>query len=215
MLFRSSIQTRAGILAMKLNKNTKTEAVRALMGVTSLEQRKNRARLNYYAKLMTMEFDRTARYIIREMNPVRVRRSGRQPRTWKTSTHELIVQTEGLEQVHSRLTQSFRRNGGILPLGVDRTMTRADGEASDYEPLKDWRAGVHAAILREFRQQVTFQGGTCELVARACQYRSTVPKFIATKYSCVGANQVRLRLLCGTSMLNATLGKYNSGRSNT
>ena len=208
-----SIQTRAGVLAMKINKHTKLEAVRALMGVTSLEQRKDRARLNYYAKLMTMDFDRTARYIILEMHSGQARRRGRQLKTWKASVQELIAQAEGLEQVHSRLTQSFRRNGGILPLGVDRTMTRMDGEASDYEPIKDWRAGVNAAIRREFRQQLIFQGGSCKLVARACKFRSTVPKFIATKLNNTGANQVRLRLLCGTSMLNETLGKYNNGRN--
>ena len=92
-------------------------------------------------------------------------------------------------------------------------MTRMDGEAPDYEPIKDWRAGVNAAIRREFRQQLIFQGGSCKLVARACKFRSTVPKFIATKLNNTGANQVRLRLLCGTSMLNETLGKYNNGRN--
>ena len=59
-----AVQTNAGVKIFKLNMKTNGFAVRALMQVQSLKLRRLRTTLKYYAKLLSMDMDRTVRRIV-------------------------------------------------------------------------------------------------------------------------------------------------------
>ena len=53
---------------------------------------------------------------------------------------------------------------------------------------------------------------TLKLLARACRHTTSPPNFTATRLPNTGANQIRLRLMGGTSGLNVTMGRISKTR---
>jgi hypothetical protein len=199
-------QREAGIQAMKLNKNTKAEAVLGLMKATPLEARMKRSRLNYLGKLYTMDPDRIARYVILDL-PQRRSPDGRPlAGHWRASTLAIVAKNPELKPLFRDLRQATRRAGGILP---------REGDA--ISPLKTWRRGVQAWHQQSLLQRISSEAdqkdsSTLKLIARACRHTTTLPKFTATRLPNTGPNQIRLRLLGGTSGLNVTMGRISTSR---
>ena len=199
------VQREAGTLAMKLNRNTKTEAVLGLMKAAPLETRMQRNRLSYLSKLFTMDPDRTARYVILDL-PLRRLADGRSSAGhWRAKMFEMLSKYPELKSLFRGLLQAAKRHGGILP---------RDDDAES--PLQAWRRGVQAwhqePLLRRIKSEAEAEGSTIKLMARACQFTTSPPKFTATCLPNTGPNQIRLRLLGGTSGLNVTMGRINLSR---
>ena len=194
----------AGKQALRVNVHTHAEAVRALLHIPELRTRHEQARLKYMAKLMAMHPGRLARAVLF--------RGGRSD--WWVDTKKLVDQHDTLAEGFVLLRRSADRNHGVLPLGIDPTV---DGDF-EYSPMKAWRSRVeewgHSLTLSKFRKN---RGSSLKLLQRAVaqpvslevgEEITRIPRFPLTRNANHGPNQIRLRLLCGTSGLNVTLAKW-------
>ena len=107
------VQREAGVLAMKLNRNTKAEAVLGLMKATPLETRMQRSRLNYLGKLFTMDPDRIARYVTLDLPLRRLKNGSSIAGKWRTNTLAFVNKHPELKLLLRNLRQAVKRNGGI------------------------------------------------------------------------------------------------------
>ena len=94
-------------------------------------------------------------------------------------------------------------------MDIDPTCTWTD---SDYHPIDSWRKSVawraRSLTLSSFMKARV--GSTINLMRRAVEKDATqMPRFPITKRANWGPDQIRLRLLTGTSALNGTLAKYS------
>jgi hypothetical protein len=101
----------------------------------------------------------------------------------------------------------------VLPKGRDPTL-----HDFEYYPVKSWRKCLgwwaRQQDVAAFREANNEQRSTLHVAARALgDEDECMPRFPITKQTAAGPNQVRLRLLCGTSALNATLRHYSKDRS--
>ena len=126
-----SLQTQAGVKILRLNSKTKAHAVRALMHVPPITRRCEVARLKYYAKVMTMERDRLTRVFVNmRQRPVRSHNSSswrmqllERAVHWKVRMQETIKDDPFLKEAVDLLLEAQARNQGILPTGLDPTIT--------------------------------------------------------------------------------------------
>ena len=108
------------------------------------------------------------------------------------------------------LKASQARNQGVLPHGIDPTVHHFD-----YEPIKTFKKRLKLwskkKDLAELRAASAKERSTLKLLARATNSESeTLPKYGATRTPNGGPNQIRLRLLSGTSALHTTLSHFTS-----
>jgi len=200
-------QSKAGIVAMKLNKKTNQTAVRALMQVPSIRTRQKCARLKYVAKMMTMDDDRITRHVAWDLKgPRSAKRKGRTNKPWNRTTLDLIKSEPDLYAGYKRMKQARERNGNILPIGADPTWPGEDN-MYEYEPVLAWRSCVDR-WAHAVRKAAVKTGSNLSLIKRSYRGNRRVPKFQLTRLPNWGANQIRVRLLAGTSALHCTLSKY-------
>jgi exonuclease III len=195
---------RAGKQMLRVNAHTHSEAVLALLHVPKLHHRHEQARLKYVAKLMAMDKSRLARVVLMRSRTT----------TWWLDSMKIINKYPELQKGFAQLQRSSERNHGVLPRGID-PMTEGD---YDYYPLDAWNKKVEEWILSltlsNFRKN---RATSLTLLQRAVADDASeeageeivrMPRYPLTRCANRGPNQIRLRLLCGTSGLNATLTKY-------
>ena len=207
-----SIQQAAGKTLFRLNAKTNRHAVRALMGVPPIHFRHEQARLKYIVKVLMMCKSRLARQVI--VLPPAPALPGRGRLThWWPDMMEFVEAHEVLAQAYGQLDEAAARNQGVVPHGADPNSMSSDTE---YFPAKAWKDAVvrwtqerTATHLRADRG-----GATLTLLRRAMSDDDVkVPRFPLTKRANHGPDQIRLRLLAGTSALNRTMCKWDSTRT--
>ena len=203
-----AVQTQAACRIFKLNRRTKTHAARGLLRAPTLRLRRQVSRLKYLVKLRTMERGRLAREVVRLPECKAVRGQGRQTR-WITGVRKLLEDDEGLMKEYMKLDRTEAANQGVIPRGVDPACTDFD-----YYPVKCWHKSLRhwawAQDLKDFSTCASKQRSTLRVMSRAIQEGADrLPAFPLTRAPNRGQNQIRLRLLCGTSALNSTLAHFN------
>ena len=204
------VQLDAGRKIFRLNSRTSNIAVRGLMEIPELRTRHAMSRLKYIAKLMSMGRDRLARTVVMlAPDPTGPGLGGVEH--WWTVTNEFVAKDEDLTVALRRLKQSSDRNQKVVPSGIDSTVTDFD-----CFPIKSWRYHVRqwglSSTLASFQEK---RMPTVKLMRRAIEKEdSRMPRFPLTRRASWGPDTIRLRLLAGTSALNATLSKY-AGRKPT
>ena len=179
-----SIQTQAGVKIFKLNGKTNGFAIRA----TSLELRRKRAILKYYVKLLSMPLDRTTRTVAFTPRPKKARRGlgGKEAYShWFPRTKKMLKAPE-LRDPLQRIKQCLRRNGGILPTGLDGTLPNMDGYLW-YQPIRQWGEDVTEYIQKEelkaARSAGTRRSSTLDVILRSCVQEECFQKFPLTTRS--------------------------------
>ena len=120
-------------------------------------------------------------------------------------TNELVAKDEHLSAAFARLRLASDRNHKVVPDGIDPTLIDFD-----CNPIENWRQSVeqwvHSTTLRSFTKD---RMPTVQLMRRAIEKDARrIPCFPLTKRALRGPDQIRHRLLAGTSALNVTLSKY-------
>jgi hypothetical protein len=202
-----SVQVQAACKIFKLNAKTKTHAARALLRVPSLEVRRRVSRLKYFVKAKSMERGRLVRELLRLKQGPAVRGEGLNHQ-WRHRIAKLLNDDEGLGAAYDKVHASATRNHDVVPRGVDPTV--AD---YDYFPVKSWHRFLRRWALRqdldEFTETADKQRSTLRIMNRAVDDDAErMPAFPLTKAPNRGQNQIRLRLLSGTSALNGTMSHY-------
>ena len=175
------------------------------MQVPELGTRHAKSRLHYMAKIMAMQRDRLAQTVVTLAPQPAVALSLGRVQHWWTVINEFIAKDLDLAAAFRRLRNASERNQKVVPHGIDPTLTDFD-----YFPIKSWRRSVkwwaRSSTLTMF---VKTRGSSTKLLRRAIvEGDSRIPRFRLTWRANWGPDQIRLRLLAGTSGLNATLSKY-------
>jgi exonuclease III len=207
-----SVQVQAGAKIFGLNMHTNAHAVRALLQVQPLELRRKVARLKYAGKLLTMGKERWARAFAALPAGKAVKGQGR-VKQWSERIQADLQSDKVLRDGYGKLSRAAEMNHGVLPKGKDPTC-----QDFEYFPVKSWRKCLEWWARKQdvaaFREANNEQRSTLHVAARALGDKDErMPRFPITKQTAAGPNQVRLRLLSGTSALNATLRHYISDRS--
>ena len=204
-----SIQTQAGSLIFKLNVKTHLRAVRALMKCTSLDTRRSGFRLRYLAKLFSYDESRLARYAA-FLPAVKNKIKGRSSKLWFSELEALIKGDSELRGAYSELIREVNRNGGVLP--QEATVLGPEGEQWEYHPLADFNKRVDKWMWSREKTGLVEAGrqarSTLRLLARSLEGADWPYKIRMSRFPNQGPNQIRLRLLSGTSALNETLSKF-------
>ncbi len=121
-------------------------------------------------------------------------------------TNELAAKDETLGRALARLRRASDRNHGVVPSGVDPTLTDVD-----CFPIESWRRSVRK--WTDLSSLLAFCKGrrmsTIKLMQRAIEKEAKkMPRFPLTRRAAKGPDQIRLRLLASTSALNVTLSKF-------
>ena len=217
-----SIQLQAGIQAFKLNRKCNAHAVRALMHVPTLHLRRERARLKYLVKIKTMDPNSIVRSVAEEPEEKAVKGRARQYH-WMTRTLKTLNGDTTLRTAYRLIEQSLLRNSNALPVGLDPTLPHEDNAGRLwYNPSKAWdkavKQWVKSTNLMETRTKNPgmntrkHRSSTLDLINQACAGQDGIPLFPLTKAPNVGPDQIRLRLLCGTSALNKTMSRVSGGK---
>ena len=198
------VQLDAGRKIFRLSSRTSNIAVRGLMEVPELRTRHAMSRLKYMAKLMAMDRGRLARTVVM-LAPDATEPCLDRVKHWWTVTNEFVAKDEVLTVALQRLKQSSDRNQKVVPSGIDPTLTDFD-----YFPIESWRKKVKwwglSSPLSSFKKA---RKPTVKLMQRAIEKDARrMPRFPLTRRASWGPDSIRLRLLAGTSALNATLCKY-------
>jgi len=202
-----SVQMAAGKKIFKLNARTSGLAVRALMHVPELRTRHAKLRLNYMAKIMAMHKGRLARTVVR-LAPGPTEPGLGRVQHWWTVTSEFVEKESNLKKAFRQLRNSSDRNQGVVPSGVDSTLTDFD-----YFPIKSWRRSVKWWARSSTRNLYLRRRdvSTVNLMRRAFEKDDTqMPRFPLTKRACWGPDKIRFRLLAGMSALNKTMSKVDN-----
>jgi exonuclease III len=202
-----SVQMAAGKKIFKLNSRTSGLAVRALMHVPELKTRHTKLRLNYMAKIMAMDKGRLARTVVR-LAPGPTELGLGRVQHWWTVLSEFVTTNSSLSEAFGRLRRSSDRNQGVVPSGVDPTLTEFD-----CFPIKSWRRAVKWWALSSEKNIFLKRRdmSTIKLMRRALEKEDhQMPRFPLTKRACWGPDKIRFRLLAGMSSLNVTMSKVDN-----
>jgi hypothetical protein len=196
----------------RLNRHTHRYAQLALLHVPPLKFRWDRANLNYIAKLWSMKCTRLARKIIKAPIVPAARGCGHTGTPWWEEQQKLVQEDEEVKRAYKKVTQSAGRNGGRLPRDLDPVLLAREIE---YRPVKAWRKFVKKRTGRQWLQAFMHERSASTLAL----LRQTVlpdvdelPSLPLTWFANMGADKHRLRLLTGTSALNATLSHWHKDR---
>ena len=193
---------------MKLNKKTNRHAVRALMNVPSLELRRHQASLKYFGKTKTMDLDRITRHVVELPEDQATGRGKGRNHQWLVRIMKEVESEDQLWSAYTRIKQSLRRNGNVLPTGFDPTLPDLDNSGKLwYHPTDRWASDVEGRVKEWNFDETLAAGKTLGVIQRACAKQEAVPRFALTKHPNCGPDQIRLRLLCGTSALNYTMSR--------
>jgi hypothetical protein len=130
---------------------------------------------------------------------------------WSKKILAVIEGDKELRRAYERIQQSAVRNGNVLPQGADLTLPDQEGEAT-YFPVKSWIKAVGWWVRRQDREEkLKLRPSTTRVIARMCEGEQDMPKFPLTKLPNSGPDQIRARLLVGTSGLNVTMSKIKPG----
>jgi hypothetical protein len=127
---------------------------------------------------------------------------------WWTVISESVETNSYPSDAFGRLRRCSDRNQGIVPSGVDPTLTDFD-----YFPIKSWRRSVKWWALSSARKSFLKRRdmSTVKLMRRAFEKEDMqMPRFPLTKRACWGPDKIRFRLLAGMSGLNATMSKVDN-----
>jgi len=175
--------------------------------VPSLKARREVSRLKYLVKVMTMERGRLVRELLRLEQGPAVLGQGLNNQ-WRPRIVKMLNEDDWLGGAFDRVHRSAKRNHEVVPRGVDPNY-----DAYAYSPVKSWHSFLRrwslSRDLDEFKAEANMQRSTLRIMHRAVDtYAERVPAFPITKAPNRGQNQIRLRLLCGTSALNDTMSHW-------
>jgi hypothetical protein len=204
-------QTKAGIKIRKLNKKTNAKAIRGLMRVPTIQGRVQAARLKYLVRMLTMDgATRLVRYVVHDLTPVATGATRPCRETWMCGTTAVLEADDGLRTAYGKIKGSLERNYNLLPEKED--VTAPDDRV--YEPVKRWRSSVKWWMNKQSLDQTRGwwqdreTDKSLSLLRRAAEGSDVAPVVGVTRVPNTGENQIRLRLLSGTSSLHHTLHHY-------
>ena len=211
-----SIQIQAGVKALKLNSKCNVHAVRALMHVPTLKNRRQRARLKYLVKTKTMDPSRHVRHVVELPEGKAICGQGANHH-WMHRIMAIMKDEPDLERAYKRMKQSLQRNGNVLPTGLDPTLPSLDNSGDLwYSPTESWNKALDWWLKQTTLDETLTAGNartsTLRTIIRACKDQDAVPRFPLTKHPNCGPDQIRVRLLCGTSALNSTMSRVQRGK---
>jgi hypothetical protein len=203
-----SIQIQAGNQIFKLNTHTKAEATRALMKCTSLATRREGYRLKYLAKILSFQPNTLVRHIL-ELPVSKKTRKGPGHKHWMSRINDLTSHRdhESLTLARSALNEAVTEGAGVLPLGPVLSGDTVKHPMRKFRSaVEDWMWEHEANTMSELGNDAR---STVRLLARGLKKAPWPYKIRLTSFPNKGANQIRLRLLAGTSALHSTLHKYS------
>ena len=205
-----AVQTKAGVMGMKLNAHTEKHAIRVLMGCSSLANRHKRASLNYFFKVKAMKKGRLARHILEMPAGEHTKKS-----TWLEGVLKIIRADPHLNQGLNEIREAQSRNGDTVPVVEVLTDSLGNKEELNHQDLwkqrtKDW---LHRQELADIADTANNTRSSLRLVARATKGTSELPKWPITRKPIAGPTQIRTRMLSGTSALHVTLSKFRDRKS--
>jgi hypothetical protein len=112
-----SMQTKAGVQGLKLSSKTKVEAVRVLMGCSSLANRHKRSNLNYFFKVQAMGKGRLVRHILEPAGDYTKKT------TWMEGMLKMIRADPHLNEGLKKIREA--QYGGTLP-AIEVLSTRSE-----------------------------------------------------------------------------------------
>ena len=178
------------------------------MHVTSLETRREGFMLRYYIKILSFEESRNVRFLVDlKAGPKRTKGPGRSH--WLKRVRDLISSHDSLRNAFNKIKESLRRNDGVLPKGVDAQYP-SESEKYEYKPIEEWGKVVDQWMQNKELEAIrnSAQGSTLGFIARSLAGQTRMPRFPVTLRESAGGNQIRLRLLGGTSALHQVISKY-------
>jgi exonuclease III len=197
-------QTTAGTKIFALNKKAHRCAVRALMQVPPLKERRLRGRFRYYAKVKHMQRERLARRIIE---------FGKQ--RWIKHTESAIKKAgkddSSLLRGFEHLQKCLGRHRNELPAGIDPLLL-GYGDEPWYNPMAHWRRKTEQWTAQTNLDMTKGMGqngrSTLRLLLRASNDGDMkMPRYPVTRRPNSGPDLLRVRLLCGTNSLNHMMHK--------
>jgi hypothetical protein len=214
-----SLQVQAGVQILKVNAHTHRSAVRALMGVKSMQASKKAARLRYLGRVFTAEEETWHRKAFR--HPKRTAKlKGPTRSQWRVEVLGLVESDDCLRTGYTELRERVDSSpGGVLARRRKGKRPEGFGEEDEEKTtcaLTTWNrvvakweegyelhavnqavlGGEHSTLRLLSRVFMDTRGGDNFCVKMSRPQICTRPN--------VGTDQIRLRLLSGTSSLNAT-----------
>ena len=203
-----SIQTKAGALIFKVNEKSNRQGIRALMKCTSLENRRHAFRLKYLVKLLTFEHNTLMRHCLEQLPAIHTS-ARNMPAHWIKQQREFINQHHQLGATYNNMIHYLKLFGGVLP---SRPAT-IPGTEYEVDPVSYFRHDVTKWMWELEKKQLLDSGtrtrSTLRVLATSLSEVDWPHIVPITRRRCTGVNQIRLRLLVGTSALNETLAHYN------
>ena len=210
-----SIQTRAGVLIFKLNQNTHRRAVRALMGVSSLQSRWEGFRLRYYAKWFCKGKDLLIRKVLNTFKGKR-RTKGPGSKHWHDRVKDIIEKASKSFADFKTAVEEFNAHRiqfedtiprGRAPLDPDAPR----GEEEIVNPIGEFTRAIRNWTWHNEKKQLTVAANsrrsTVALMDKSLREVSWPHPIRLARSPLRGANQIRARLLCGMSALKGSVAK--------
>jgi exonuclease III len=206
-----AIQQAAGVKIFKLNRHAKREAVNLLTNTQPLELRLSGFRLRYLARFFAREPDSLLRTVINKL-PGKSKLKGPQPLLWLPKLINEIKTDAKLSAAYDKLIKYLSDHDDQLPKPPKKIHPKYPvPESTLRNPHYIWNTEVEDYLQRVAKGTVDLARGqpnsTLRVIGRL-EGRSNLLR----RPNC-GIDQIKARLLCGTSALRATTHHYREGTS--
>jgi hypothetical protein len=169
--------------------------------------------LRYLVKLWSFPEDRLVRHVVTQP-PGEKRKPGPGSKHWLPQAMQIFKKVPELRAAYRKILESRHRNNDVLPTGVDFLYP---DPYYVYKPMAKWRRAVSdwmkAKEVEKIRSEAILPRSTLGILNRALDNRADVPRFAVTRLANVGSNQIRIRLLGGTSALHCCLSHFRDRSS--
>jgi exonuclease III len=201
-----SIQHQGCVRILRTNAKSSRVALRTVLGLPSLQARRDMLKLFYYGVLLSKGIETWPRYSF-EVIPSKVNKvKGRSQQHW-LNRFQSLTKTEALKKARKTIAEDLAACDGQL-----RKYHSTD-PSTIIDPVQRWRSSVRTAIASREAQHLREEAkshSTLEILATA-----TADSFLrlqnVLRRSPHPINWIRIRLLCGTSSLNGTMSKITRG----
>ena len=195
---------------LRSNQKASRFALRMILGLPALKARRDMLRLFYVGILLSKALSTWPRHCF-ESPPSSVNRvCGISQSHWITHFDRLIADSEELATAYQVMVGRLGSDG-VLP-----NLVSDPGQDYPVRPVSTWRSAVRSFVnCRELDrfQQESRSHPTLAVLAAATR-KSLNERLSVVTCSPSHANWIRIRLLCGTSALNTTMGRITrSARS--
>jgi hypothetical protein len=203
-----AIQHAAGVKIFKLNRRTKREAVNLITNTQSLDLRLTGYRLRYLARLFArdeMSLLRTTLEAVWEPSQLK----GPQMKLWMEKLLQEIRADAALRAAYANLIKYLRNHENRLPAPPKKIHPKPPiPQATLWNPHYLWNIAVDEYLQRKAEKTVVdaskIPNSTLRVISRLVG-RSNLLR----RPNC-GIDQIKARLLCGTSALRATTYHYRN-----